>query len=136
MYKRLAAGLLAVASTLAIVGATPAVAADSAQPCAVYPPGQTYYITAIPNRAVINRGTNIKLVAVVARGPRRTPCNGYLTILRYGFAPNTNAQWKRTDARGVAVFIAINIRANRTYFFRVYAGVVRRSANVGLIIVV
>jgi len=137
MYKRLAAGLLAVASAVAIVGApSPAVAATTPQPCAPYPPGQVFSISAIPGRVTINRGTNVKLVAVVWRGASHTPCDGFLTILRYGYSPTINQQAKRTDYRGVAVFIGYRLMFNRTYFFRVYCDVLRRSWNVGQIFVV
>jgi hypothetical protein len=139
MKKRLTAGLLAAATATSLAaGATPAGAstASSPQPCATYPPGLTFVLTAVPARATINKGTNIAINAVLTRGPNQVPCNGYLTALRYGYAPSVNQQAKRTNSRGVAPYIATHVRSNRTYFFILYYGsIVKRSRNVGQIFV-
>ena len=139
MKKRLSAGLLAAATATSIAtGVTPAAAStpDHPLPCATYPPGLTFVLTAVPARATVNKGTNIAINAVLTRGPNRVPCAGYLTALRYGFAPSKNQQAKRTNTRGVAPYIATNVQANRTYFFILYYGsIVKRSQNVGQIFV-
>jgi hypothetical protein len=132
--KRLAAGFAAATMTASVFGvATSAPASAAPTPCATYPAGQQFNFTATPTDVTVKRNTNVVLNAVLSRGEAKTPCEGYLTALYYTFQPHGIQQSKRTNARGVAPYIA-RIRSSRNYFFVLYYGdIVKRSAQVGSI---
>jgi hypothetical protein len=137
MNKRLASALVAVASAAAVMGAVPAASAStSAQPCAPYPPGQAFSSTALPTRASVTKGSNANVISVLARGANKTPCDGYIQALRYRSNPSVNQQVKRSDYRGVTVFVVRNVRARIEFYFVSYSTpYLQRSANIGVLTV-
>lgn len=137
MNKRLASALVAVASAATVMSAVPAAsAATSAQPCAPYPPGQPYSSTALPTRASVTKGANANVISVLSRGANKTPCDGYIQALRYRSRPSVNQQAKRSDYRGVTVFIVRNIRTRIEFFFVCYSTpYLKRSGNIGVLTV-
>ncbi|MGB8651179.1 MAG: hypothetical protein WCD35_11015 [Mycobacteriales bacterium] len=117
MNKRVATSLLAVLTTLSVVGGVAPAALATSTACAPYPPGQPFHVHAYPSRATVHAGSQLVVESVVTRGAAEERCYGQLVSFRYYAHPWYDVASKRTDAQGRAFFVTRRIFSRTPYLF-------------------